>query len=444
MKNIRKKLFIMAIFLSIVSVPEGKIDAETLSINVLKERINKGDIFEMSFIVFDGDSSRIEVNYDKDVIEFKGKNTSVIEKKDGQLVLDVENEKQKGSKGIILDFKAKTRGVTTVKACAFDSKDKNGNETTINAVAKVIDVKNTDEINKDEIYNAEIDKDDTLENLEYEDKDILFYGNDSYEIKSEIPQKIIPNDFITTTVKIDNKEYPALVNYKYDMKLLYLKKQIFDLSNSKKQKDTSSLFIYDEKQKEIYPFLQLYTDNECIIPTFLEKADIPKKYFEREIVIKNQKIKVLVSNYDEFCLVYCYNDSGSRGWYKYNISEGKFMNYVKSLSAERFYESKIGKEAINIVEKGASKIKMNNYNYLILAACLIILLNILLKYKANRKMKKRLIIVNLFSIDEDFVEESPSYEYSKKDLQNVKDKDEFERESQRLLDNSDLEFIDGK
>ncbi|WP_029067548.1 hypothetical protein [Lachnobacterium bovis] len=59
-------------------------------------------------------------------------------------------------------------------------------------------------------------------------------------------------------------------------------------------------------------------------------------------------------------------------------------------------------------------------------------------------MKKRLIIVNLFSIDEDFVEESPSYEYSKKDLQNVKDKDEFERESQRLLDNSDLEFIDGK
>ena len=53
--------------------------------------------------------------------------------------------------------------------------------------------------------------------------------------------------------------------------------------------------------------------------------------------------------------------------------------------------------------------------------------------------------MNYFSIEEQAVDDVfHNYEYSKKDLQSVKDKDEFERESRSLIKNSDLEFIDGK
>ncbi|MBQ1801947.1 MAG: hypothetical protein II013_02935 [Lachnobacterium sp.] len=439
MKNIKKKLFILAMFLSIINVPEGIVDASTLSIDVPKEKINKGDRFTISLTMFDGASSYVELDFDEEIIKLESKNRVTKEKGVGKVVLDVENERKKGSTEMLLDFVAKRSGVTTVKACAFSSKDKSGKDKAINAAAKTVYVENA------KTLYEENDENNDENNLEYDEKKILFYGNNSYEIESIIPSKIIPKDFIQTTIRIDNKEYAALENYKLGIKLLYLKKQIFGLNNLKKVKNDPALFIYDEDRKEIFPFLEIYTEDESIIPTFIEKADIPKKYFEREIVIKNQKIKVLASNYDEFCLVYCYNGNGSRGWYKYNVSEGKFMKYVKSLSAERFFDSKVGKEVINIVGKNVTKAKLNNYHYFMIGACLLFLFNILVKIKKNNRLKKQIMCMNYFSIEEQSVDDVfHNYEYSKKDLQSVKDKDEFERESRSLIKNSDLEFIDGK
>lgn len=166
----------------------------------------------------------------------------------------------------------------------------------------------------------------------------------------DVPDEVVPADFEKTTIILNNVETPCLTFANGELKVLYL-------SNAE---GTEGLYVYDEAQKIVYPFVKIESEKNYVMVLLPDAANAPapENYSACTLSIDG---KGIINAYQfiqpatttettgatswfgpetfyaaepvatDFYLIYCMNNSGEKGWYVYDSVEGTFQRYLGSV-----------------------------------------------------------------------------------------------------------------
>lgn len=185
--------------------------------------------------------------------------------------------------------------------------------------------------------------------------DVLQWNGQKLEPAETVPEEVVPADFSATTVMINSVETPCLTFANGNLKVLYLKNE----------EGTEALYVYDEEQQVVYPFVKIDSENNYVMVLLPDEANAPApEYYsactlsiEGKGVINAYQFVQPASTTDttettettswfgaetfyaaepvasDFYLIYCMNNAGEKGWYVYDSVEGTFQRYLGSIHA---------------------------------------------------------------------------------------------------------------
>ena len=112
-----------------------------------------------------------------------------------------------------------------------------------------------------------------------------------------------------------------------------------------------NFFIYNEKEKMVYPLIKLSTGESYVIALMAADEDVPENYnactlsVKGEGVVNAYQIKDAESlNMSDFYLMYCVNNAGVSGWYQYDLAEGTYQRYTGMIPADNTQNGTEGTE----------------------------------------------------------------------------------------------------
>ena len=170
------------------------------------------------------------------------------------------------------------------------------------------------------------------------------YNGQTLNIIEEIPNKIVPSDFSKEKIVIDGKEVSGLKFAKGELQLLYL------------GDENSSLYMYDKKSGDIYPFIKIVFEQNYIILIRPDDETIPEGFvpctvsiegigtvqayqYNTETAVKEEKTGLFGAetyfateqNLSELYFLYCVNNRGEYGWYQFDNTEKTFQRYFGTI-----------------------------------------------------------------------------------------------------------------
>ena len=149
------------------------------------------------------------------------------------------------------------------------------------------------------------------------------YGSQELVTKDEIPAEIIPKNFTESTQVIGGKEIGVLKADDGDLTVLYLENA----------EGYGALYIYDEVEKDVYPFIKLEAAYSYIIVLRPSVESSMEDAQQCTISIEGKGTVIGYQRAEDIYLLYCMNDDGEKGWYLYDTYEQTFLRNV-SLNAD--------------------------------------------------------------------------------------------------------------
>lgn len=157
------------------------------------------------------------------------------------------------------------------------------------------------------------------------------YGGVQLYAPAEIPDNIIPENFIEKTIILNGgKEVSGLSFEKAELTVLYLENE----------NNSGNLYIYDKAGGNIYPFVKLTAEENYVIVLMSDGETVPEGYAACTLSIEG---KGIVSAYryqtqegaenSDFYLIYCVNNRGTMGWYQYDSLEETYQRYAGIIPA---------------------------------------------------------------------------------------------------------------
>lgn len=199
-----------------------------------------------------------------------------------------------------------------------------------------------------------------------EEKKSYEINGSNWGISTEITEEEVLQDFTLSSILIDNLEYPCLSFNNGSLDLIKMVSE--DGLNT-------GFFVYDKDQGAIYPFAKISGEEHYVIILMPDVADVPSDYAEVTLAIEG---KADVTAYqkadDELYLIYCINDRGEKGWYKYDPVEETYIRYVAPVeTVEQVVETQNPDTAL---QAEVANLKLERT--IILAVCGIILVILLI------------------------------------------------------------------
>ena len=272
---------------------------------------------------------------------------------------------------------------------------------------------------------SESESESTSDTQAPEVNEVLQWNGEQLSVAPEIPEDIVPTDFEETTVVVKGQQMQALSFVRGDLKLLYL-------NNTN---DAGSLYVYDEVQETIYPFIKIDSErsyvmvllpNEAVEPapegfeacTFsMEGKGLVTAYQLKDVETEVEEDETAWSLFvpetycaaepqvSEFYLLYCMNDAGEKGWYMYDAVEGTFQRYLASAfsvqTSGTVSDDKDVSEEYAQLEEELKAAKTTQYIIIGVAAAVVVILIIIIV----------VLVIRNRSEEEDFFDEYEDVEY---------------------------------
>lgn len=325
--------------------------------------------------------------------------------------------------------------------------------------------------------------------------EMLQWNGEQLQATKEIPKESIPVDFEETSLVVNGQQMPGLSFGKGELKLVYL-------NNTN---GAGSLYVYDEEQQTIYPFIKLESEKSYVMVLLPneQKESAPEGFESCTFSIEG---KGLVSAYQlkdensgseeetesledstsawnifgaetffaaepkvsEFYLIYCMNDAGEKGWYMYDSVEETFQRYlVIAPSVEAGADVDLESENAKL-QKELNAAKTTQYIIIAIAAAVVIILVVVLVVVILKNRPKEDFFEEYDDEDdyddyyraEDYVQDEDDLDDTDEVDEEDEDEDEEEdlvakamqkiveaeapktSESTSVVDDGDLEFID--
>ena len=194
--------------------------------------------------------------------------------------------------------------------------------------------------------DSESESESESENTPPSTDDILQWNGQILTPAENIPDDVIPADFQKITVAINSVEVPCLTFANGNLKVLYLIHP----------DETTGLYVYDEAQHCIYPFVRLVSEKGYVFVLRTDEVPAPENYKACTLSIEG---KGVVNAYQfiqpaeendiiswlfgpetfyaaeaqpaDFYLLYGMNQTGETGWYVYDSVDGTFQRFLGSV-----------------------------------------------------------------------------------------------------------------
>jgi len=309
--------------------------------------------------------------------------------------------------------------------------------------------------------------------------EVLQWNGEQLQATEEIPEESIPADFEMTSLVVNGQQMPGLSFGKGDLKVVYL-------NNTN---GAGSLYVYDEEQQTIYPFIKIQSEKSYVIVLLPneQKDPAPEGFENCTLSIEG---KGLISAYQlkgesiensegteeiedstsawnifgaetffaaepkesEFYLIYCMNDEGEKGWYMYDSVEETFQRYLV-LAPSVKTDAEIDLESqCAALEKELNTAKMTQYIIIAVAAAVVLILIVVIVVIVLKNRSKQDDFFDEYEDDED------DYDDYYRAEEHIQDDDEeedlVEKAVEKIVEaespktpvseknDSDLEFID--
>ena len=204
-------------------------------------------------------------------------------------------------------------------------------------------------------------------------------GKIEYTVLTKLPDEFkIPDGLKEGTTKVEGKSVLALKNEDETLTLVLLREE------GKEPK----LFVYDEDKLTFIPYNLLKNKNLTLVVLDVEKK--LSDYTIKEIKINDEKVKVLVSDFnDDFILVNALNvDNGKKDYYIYNKDSESYILFDKKIYMPYIKNNKNEKLGLITALKRSGGIPY--FVSLVAATSLFMILSMTLLVK-NKKLKKALV-----------------------------------------------------
>ncbi len=266
--------------------------------------------------------------------------------------------------------------------------------------------------------------------------EVLQYNGEQMYVADEIPEESIPTGFESKLLVVNGQQMQGLSFTKGDLKVLYL-------NNTN---GAGSLYVYDETQQMIYPFIKLTSEKSYVIvlspdeqtapaPAGFEsctlsiegKGIINAYQLKEEVPAGTEDVEDSTSAWNlfgaetfyaaqakgnEFYLIYCMNDDGEKGWYMYDSVEETFQRYFAATSSVQtggdVSEDLQSKYAA--LEKELNTAKMTQYIIIAIAVAVVIILIIVIVVLALRNRSQEEDFFDGYDDEEEYEEENPAEE----------------------------------
>lgn len=280
--------------------------------------------------------------------------------------------------------------------------------------------------------SSESESESTSEIQNPEVSEVLQWNGEQLQMATEIPSETVPADFEASGVVVKGQQMQALSFTRGDLKLLYL-------NNTN---NAGSLYVYDEAQEVIYPFIKIASERSYVMVLLPnEELESVPEGFERctfsiegkgivtayqlkgvgveEAVEEGAEVWNLFApetyfaaepQASEFFLLYCMNDAGEKGWYMYDAVEGTVQRYLASAFSVQTGGNVGESDDYAQLEEELKATKTTQYIIIGVAAAVIIILIIILV----------VLIIRNRSGEEDFFEE-----YEEEDEEELVDYEEI-------------------
>lgn len=295
--------------------------------------------------------------------------------------------------------------------------------------------------------------------------EVLQYNGEQLQITETIPTEVIPTGFESQLLVVNGQQMQGLSFTKGDLKVLYL-------NNTN---GAGSLYVYDEAQQTIYPFVKLTSEKSYVMVLLPDEKNTPAPAgfesctlsIEGKGVVNAYQLKEKTRagqvKGEEFYLIYCMNGDGEIGWYMYDSVEETFQRYfVASVqTGGEVLEDSDLQSKYAALEKELNTAKMTQYIIIVIAAALVLILIVVIVLLVMKNRSKEEEFFDEYEDDEDeseeVVEEAAVKEIVVEEIvqpEIVEEEDDeieiefYEMEdptsklSSKKEDDSDLEFID--
>ena len=243
----------------------------------------------------------------------------------------------------------------------------------------------------------EVDTPPTSEITPPEVNEMLQWNGEQLQPVETIPQESIPANFESTLLVVNGQQLQGLTFTKGDLKVLYL-------NNTN---GAGSLYVYDEAQQTIYPFIKLISEKGHVIVLLPDEQNAPApegfenctfsiegkglvSAYQLKEDIASEESKV---NIRDFYLIYCMNDAGEKGWYMYDSIEGTYQRYIPIVPSVQTGSDDVVdtdlESKYTALEKELNTAKMTQYIILAIAAAVIFILLIVIIVLAVKGRKKK-------------------------------------------------------
>ena len=252
--------------------------------------------------------------------------------------------------------------------------------------------------------------------------EFLQYNGEQLTLVEEIPAESIPAGFESKLLVVNGQQMQGLLFSKADLKLLYL-------NNTN---GAGSLYVYDEAQQMIYPFIKLTSEYSYVMVLMPNEQEEPAPAgfesctfsIEGKGVINAYQMKeeaeetttswnpfapetflAAPAKASEFYLMYCMNAEGQKGWYMYDIVEETYMRYIAATASVQVggdvSDDTNLQDKYVALEKELNAAKTTQYIIIAVAAAVILILVIVII----------ILIVKSRRTEEDFFDEYEEDEY---------------------------------
>ena len=281
--------------------------------------------------------------------------------------------------------------------------------------------------------------------------EMLQWNGEQLQAVEEIPADKIPASFESTLLVVNGQQMPGLSFDKGDLKVLYL-------NNTN---NAGSLYVYDEAQQTIYPFIKLTSEKSYVMVLLPDEQNAPAPEGFESCTFSIEG-KGLVSAYQlkenapagteeledatmsfnlfapetfyaaepkasDFYLIYCMNDDGEKGWYMYDSVEETFQRYIATAPSVPVEgdDSELDSE-LAALQKELNTAKMTQYIIVAIAAAVILILVIVIIVIVVRNRNKEDDFFEGYEDEED--DEYDEEEYDEEDDEEVDEEGEIVEE----------------
>lgn len=274
--------------------------------------------------------------------------------------------------------------------------------------------------------------------------EMLQWNGEQLQAVEEIPADKIPASFESTLLVVNGQQMQGLSFANGDLKVLYL-------NNTN---NAGSLYVYDEVQQTIYPFIKLTSEKSYVMVLLPDEQNAPAPEGFESCTLSIEG-KGLVSAYqlkettpagteeledstmswnlfapttvyaaepkaNDFYLIYCMNDAGEKNWYMYDSVEETFQRYLATTPSVQVDGNDSDLDSkVAALQKELNTAKMTQYIIVAIAAAVIFTLVVVIIVMAVRNRNK----------DEDFFE---GYEDEDDEEYDEEDDEEYEEEVEEV------------